>query len=100
MKDDRTLLEVSLTTLADREVYRVSDEWVGYGTWGAISDCSKLVGLEIAESDCMPLTGWQIFHDGCHNVPHCRLLRADLRSEASPLIQSAQIRWGHPAYLP
>ncbi len=32
MKNDRILLEVNLTTLAEREVYRVSDDWVGYGT--------------------------------------------------------------------
>ena len=33
VKNDRTLLEVNLTTLAEREVYRVSEAWVGYGTW-------------------------------------------------------------------
>lgn len=32
VKNDRILLEVNLTTLAEREVYRVSDDWVGYGT--------------------------------------------------------------------
>ncbi|EOQ47650.1 hypothetical protein A1WC_04126 [Klebsiella sp. KTE92] len=51
VKNDRTLLEVNLTTLVEREVYRVSDDWVGYGTWVANSDCSKLVGIEIAKSD-------------------------------------------------
>ncbi len=33
VKNDRTLLEVNLTTLQEREVYRVADDWVGYGTW-------------------------------------------------------------------
>ncbi|MFR3706924.1 MAG: hypothetical protein ACLTXH_01305 [Enterobacter hormaechei] len=28
MKNDRTLLEVDLQTLAEREVYRVPEEWV------------------------------------------------------------------------
>lgn len=32
VKNDRTLLEVDLQTLAEREVYRVPEEWVGYGT--------------------------------------------------------------------
>lgn len=32
VKSDRTLLEVNLETLAEREVYRVADDWVGYGT--------------------------------------------------------------------
>lgn len=50
VKNDRILLEVNLTTLAEREVYRVSDDWVGYGTWVANSDCSKLVGIEIAKA--------------------------------------------------
>lgn len=60
VKNDRILLEVNLTTLAEREVYRVSDDWVGYGTWVANSDCSKLVGIEIAKSDWTPLNDWQI----------------------------------------
>lgn len=34
VKNDRTLLEVNLTTLQEREVYRVADDWVGYGTGG------------------------------------------------------------------
>ena len=49
VKNDRTLLEVNLTTLQEREVYRVADDWVGYGTWVANSDCTKLVGIEIAK---------------------------------------------------
>lgn len=83
VKNDRILLEVNLTTLAEREVYRVSDDWVGYGTWVANSDCSKLVGIEIAKSDWTPLNDWQIFHDFFHKGPHCRLLRVDLRSGES-----------------
>ncbi|STQ09508.1 oligogalacturonide lyase [Enterobacter cloacae] len=50
VKNDRTLLEVSLETRAEREVYRVPDDWVGYGTWVANSDCTSLVGIEIGET--------------------------------------------------
>lgn len=60
VKNDRTLLEVDLQTLAEREVYRVPEEWVGYGTWVANSDCTKLVGIEIARRDWTPLNDWKI----------------------------------------
>ena len=63
VKNDRVLREVNLTTLAERDVYRVPEEWVGYGTWVANSDCTKLVGIEIAKSDYVPLSDWKIFHD-------------------------------------
>ena len=100
VKNDRTLLEVNLTTLAEREVYRVSEAWVGYGTWVANSDCSKLVGIEIAKSDWTPLNDWQIFHDFFHKGPHCRLLRVDLRSGESQVIHEEKIWLGHPIYRP
>ncbi|HCF8250897.1 TPA: PD40 domain-containing protein [Klebsiella pneumoniae] len=100
VKNDRILLEVNLTTLAEREVYRVSDDWVGYGTWVANSDCSKLVGIEIAKSDWTPLNDWQIFHDFFHKGPHCRLLRVDLRSGESQVIHEEKIWLGHPIYRP
>ncbi|WP_417314185.1 oligogalacturonate lyase family protein [Enterobacter sp.] len=70
VKNDRSLLEVNLKTLVEREVYRVPDEWVGYGTWVANSDCTKLVGIEIAKSDWTPLNDWKIFHDFFHKGPH------------------------------
>ena len=80
VKNDRTLLEVDLHTLVEREVYRVPDDWVGYGTWVANSDCTKLVGIEIARRDWTPLNDWKIFHDFFHKGPHCRLLRVDLKT--------------------
>jgi oligogalacturonide lyase len=100
VKNDRTLFEVSLETLAEREVYRVPDEWVGYGTWVANSDCTKLVGIEIARSDWVPLSDWQIFHDFFHKGPHCRLLRVDLQSGDSATIHEGKVWLGHPIYRP
>lgn len=100
VKNDRILFEVNLSTLAEREVYRVPDEWVGYGTWVANSDCTKLVGIEIAKSDWVPLSDWQIFHDFFHKGPHCRLLRVDLQSGASATIHEGKVWLGHPIYRP
>jgi oligogalacturonide lyase len=93
VKNDRTLLEVNLHTLAEREVYRVSDDWVGYGTWVANSDCTKLVGIEIAKSDWTPLNDWKIFHDFFHKGPHCRLLRVDLKTGESSTIHEEKTGW-------
>lgn len=100
VKNDRTLLEVNLTTLQEREVYRVADDWVGYGTWVANSDCTKLVGIEIAKSDWTPLNDWQIFHDFFHKGPHCRLLRVDLQTGESSVIHEEKKWLGHPIYRP
>ena len=100
VKNDRTLLEVNLTTLQEREVYRVADDWVGYGTWVANSDCTKLVGIEIAKSDWTPLNDWQIFHDFFHKGPHCRLLRVDLQTGESSVIHEERKWLGHPIYRP
>lgn len=66
----------------------------------ANSDCSKLVGIEIAKSDWTPLNDWQIFHDFFHKGPHCRLLRVDLRSGESQVIHEEKIWLGHPIYRP
>ncbi|EOC0011366.1 oligogalacturonate lyase family protein [Cronobacter turicensis] len=100
VKNDRVLREVNLTTLAERDVYRVPEEWVGYGTWVANSDCTKLVGIEIAKSDYVPLSDWKIFHDFFHKGPHCRLLRVDLQTGASETIHEEKIWLGHPIYRP
>lgn len=100
VKNDRTLLEVNLQTLAEREVYRVPQEWVGYGTWVANSDCTKLVGIEIAKSDYVPLSDWKVFHDFFHKGPHCRLLRVDLQTGESQTIHEEKLWLGHPIYRP
>lgn len=100
VKNDRTLREVNLETLAEREVYRVPDEWVGYGTWVANSDCTKLVGIEIAKSDWTPLNDWKIFHDFFLKGPRCRLLRVDLQTGESATIHEEKLWLGHPIYRP
>lgn len=100
VKNERSLLQVDLATLEEREIYRVPDEWVGYGTWVANSDCTKLVGIEIAKSDWVPLNDWQIFQEFFHKGPHCRLLRVDLQTGESAVIHDERIWLGHPIYRP
>jgi oligogalacturonide lyase len=43
VKNERELRCVDLATLEERLVYQVPVDWVGYGTWVANSDCTKLV---------------------------------------------------------
>ena len=100
VKNERTLLEVNLETLVEREVYRVPADWVGYGTWVANSDCTKLVGIEISKDDWVPLNDWKIFHDFFHKGPNCRLLRVDLQTGESAVIHQEQNWLGHPIYRP
>lgn len=100
VKDERDLLCVSLETLEERLVYQVPEEWVGYGTWVANSDCTKLVGIEIDRRDWFPLDDWQKFHDFYHTNPRCRLLRVDLASGQSRVIHQASEWLGHPIYRP
>lgn len=100
VKNERDLLSVDLATLEERLIYRVPDEWVGYGTWVANSDCTKLVGIEIAKQDWVPLTDWQKFHDFYHTHPHCRLLRVDLQTGASQVVHEGKEWLGHPIYRP
>lgn len=100
VKNERTLLEVNLETLVEREVYRVPEDWVGYGTWVANSDCTKLVGIEISKDDWVPLNDWKIFHDFFHKGPNCRLLRVDLQTGESAVIHQEKNWLGHPIYRP
>lgn len=100
VKNERTLLEVNLETLVEREVYRVPVDWVGYGTWVANSDCTKLVGIEISKDDWVPLNDWKIFHDFFHKGPNCRLLRVDLQTGESAVIHQEKNWLGHPIYRP
>ncbi|MCE0847186.1 oligogalacturonate lyase family protein [Buttiauxella sp. A2-C1_F] len=100
VKNERTLLEVNLETLVEREVYRVPADWVGYGTWVANSDCTKLVGIEISKDDWVPLNDWKIFHDFFHKGPNCRLLRVDLQTGESAVIHQENNWLGHPIYRP
>ncbi|TNV20856.1 oligogalacturonate lyase [Buttiauxella sp. B2] len=100
VKNERTLLEVDLETQVEREVYRVPADWVGYGTWVANSDCTKLVGIEISKDDWVPLNDWKIFHDFFHKGPNCRLLRVDLQTGESAVIHQEKNWLGHPIYRP
>ncbi|OAT16502.1 oligogalacturonate lyase [Buttiauxella noackiae ATCC 51607] len=100
VKNERTLLEVNLETLVEREVYNVPADWVGYGTWVANSDCTKLVGIEISKDDWVPLNDWKIFHDFFHKGPNCRLLRVDLQTGESAVIHQEKNWLGHPIYRP
>jgi oligogalacturonide lyase len=100
VKNERTLLEVNLETLVEREVYNVPADWVGYGTWVANSDCTKLVGIEISKDDWVPLNDWKIFHDFFHKGPNCRLLRVDLQNGESAVIHQEKNWLGHPIYRP
>lgn len=100
VKDDRSLRKVCLQTLTEREIYRVPDLWVGYGTWVANSDCTKLVGIEIAKKEWVSLDDWQIFHDFFHKNPHCRLQRIDLQTGESGLVHEEHKWLGHPIYRP
>lgn len=100
VKNERTLLEVNLETLVEREVYCVPADWVGYGTWVANSDCTKLVGIEISKDDWVPLNDWKIFHDFFNKGPNCRLLRVDLQTGESAVIHQEKNWLGHPIYRP
>lgn len=100
VKNERTLLEVDLNTLKEREIYQVPAEWKGYGTWVSNSDCTSLVGIEIAASDWEPLNDWQAFHDFFHKGPHCRLLKINLKTGASSTIHEERNWLGHPIYRP
>ncbi|MDF5612469.1 oligogalacturonate lyase family protein, partial [Vibrio parahaemolyticus] len=47
VKNELNLMKVDLETLEEQVIYTVDEEWKGYGTWVANSDCTKLVGIEI-----------------------------------------------------
>ncbi|MCU5772083.1 oligogalacturonate lyase family protein [Erwiniaceae bacterium BAC15a-03b] len=100
VKNERSLQRVDLATLEETSIYQVPADWVGYGTWVANSDCTQLVGIEIAREDWEPLTDWQIFQRFFEKNPHCRLLRIDLKSGAAQIIHQQHLWLGHPIYRP
>ncbi|HHB1427191.1 TPA: oligogalacturonate lyase family protein [Serratia odorifera] len=100
VKNERELRRVTLSTQEESTVYRVPEEWVGYGTWVANSECTSLVGIEIDRRDWMPLTDWQVFHTFFTKKPRCRLLRVDLHSGKATVIHQAATWLGHPIYRP
>ncbi|MBW7981887.1 oligogalacturonate lyase family protein [Enterobacillus tribolii] len=100
VKNERSLQRVRLEDQSEVTLYQVPEAWVGYGTWVANSDCTSLVGIEIAKSDWRPLTGWQVFREFYTSNPHCRLLRVDLRSGDARVILEGNEWLGHPIYRP
>ena len=100
VKNERNLQRVDINSLEEISVYQVPDSWVGYGTWVANSDCTQLVGIEIARKDWEPLSDWQIFQRFFEKNPHCRLLRVDLNSGEAQTIHQQQLWLGHPIYRP
>lgn len=100
VKNERSLQRVSLADFSEQTVYQVPEEWVGYGTWVANSECTSLVGIEIAREDWTPLSDWQIFQAFYHRKPHCRLLHVDLHSGKSHVIHEENGWLGHPIYRP
>lgn len=100
VKQGRNLFRVDLETLVETCLYQIPDDWVGYGTWVANSDCTKLVGIEIAKTDWVPLSDWTIFHDFYHTKPHCRLLGINLENGDTRVIHQEKGWLGHPIYRP
>jgi oligogalacturonide lyase len=100
VKYERELRAVDLATYQETTLYRVPDDWVGYGTWVANSDCTKLVGIEIAKSDWMALDDWQKFHDFFHKKPRCRLIRIDMSTGERHIVHEENGWLGHPIYRP
>lgn len=100
VKNESQLRQVDLETLKERIVYQVPADWVGYGTWVANSDCTQLVGIEIAQKSWQPLTDWKIFRDFYFTNPTCRLINVDIHTGERDVILQDD-RWlGHPIYRP
>jgi len=100
VRAERNLIRVDLSDLSETVVYTVPSDWVGYGTWVANSDCTKMVGIEIHASDNMALTDWTKFAEMFHKKPRCRLIRIDLRTGAMNVIRDEKLWLGHPQYRP
>lgn len=100
VKNERTLCRVSLTDFTETLIYQVPEEWVGYGTWVANSECTRLVGIEIAKKDWTPLSDWGKFQAFYHSNPLCRLISVDLLNGKSRVIHQKNEWLGHPIYRP
>lgn len=100
VKNERSLQRLTLADFSEETVYQVPEDWVGYGTWVANSECTRLVGIEISRKDWTPLSDWTIFQTFYHSQPHCRLLRIDLLNGKSQVIHEENTWLGHPIYRP
>ncbi len=100
VKNESSLRKVDLQTLNEKIIYTVDNDWKGYGTWVANSDCTKLVGIEILKSCWQPLTDWDKFKAFYHTKPTCRLIRVDILTGAVTVIHQEDGWLGHPTYRP
>lgn len=100
VKHERSLCRVSLADFSEKTIYQVPHDWVGYGTWVANSECTRLVGIEILAKDWVALSDWKIFQDFYHSNPHCRLTCVDLLNGKSRVIHQENQWLGHPIYRP
>lgn len=100
VKKELLLQQVDLDTLEEKTIYTVPNDWVGYATWVANSDCTHIVGIEIAKSDWTPLTDWKIFQEFYHKQPHCRLINIDLATGQTETVLDQHLWLGHPIYRP
>jgi len=100
VKNERNLQRVDIETLEEVTIYTVPDDWVGYGTWVANSQCTNIVAIEILKSDWTPLSDWKIFHDFYHKKPRCRLITINLETGLSSVVLDQNVWLGHPIYRP
>ncbi|HGF5119722.1 oligogalacturonate lyase family protein [Vibrio parahaemolyticus] len=100
VKNELNLMKVDLETLEEQVIYTVDEEWKGYGTWVANSDCTKLVGIEILKRDWQPLTSWEKFAEFYHTNPTCRLIKVDIETGELEVIHQDTAWLGHPIYRP
>lgn len=100
VKNESSLRKVDLDTLEEKVIYTVDEDWKGYGTWVANSDCTKLVGIEILKSCWQPLTDWDKFKTFYHTNPTCRLIKVDILTGKLEVILQDNAWLGHPTYRP
>ncbi|MFV0574472.1 MAG: oligogalacturonate lyase family protein [Vibrio sp.] len=100
VKNELNLMKVDFATLEETVIYTVDEEWKGYGTWVANSDCTKLVGIEIKKSCYQPLTSWEKFAEFYHTNPTCRLIKVDIQTGDLEVVHQDDAWLGHPIYRP
>ncbi|SEQ56728.1 oligogalacturonate lyase family protein [Basfia succiniciproducens] len=100
VKNESSLRKVDLATLEEKVIYTVDENWKGYGTWVANSDCTKLVGIEILKSCWQPLTDWDKFKAFYHTNPTCRLIKVDILTGDLEVVLQDNVWLGHPTYRP
>ncbi|WP_392563546.1 oligogalacturonate lyase family protein [Orbus wheelerorum] len=100
VKNERNLQRVDLETLEEQTIYSVPNEWVGYGTWVANSDCTKIVGIEIAKKDWTPLTDWELFKAFYDKEPRCRLININIKTGKAKTVIEQHVWLGHPIFRP